>query len=113
MSALHCAQQIAAHPHRQAADRAAIPNSAAPFVHLPEASRQITLVVGMAVWDPGREMPGVVYKLYGNLACLIRPFGKSWNAVAARVRPATDRECQQLRALAKLHRERGGGGGRP
>ncbi|AXG82573.1 hypothetical protein DVK44_13755 [Streptomyces paludis] len=77
---------------------------------MPEPSRRITLVVGLAVWDPDREMVGVVHRLYGNLVCLIRPTGHTWNARPIRVRPATDRERQQLRALAELHRKRGAGG---
>lgn len=110
VSALQCAQQIAAHPHRRAGDRKAPPNDASPSADPPQPSRQIKLVVGMAVWDPEREMPGVVHKLYGNLVCLIRPSGSTWNAQAIRVRPATDREQQQLRALAELQRKRLSGG---
>nr|WSZ97436.1 hypothetical protein OH820_18825 [Streptomyces sp. NBC_00857] len=111
VNALHCARQIAAHPHRRAGDRRALlPNVAAPVTRPPQPSQPIKLVVGMAVWDPEREMPGVVHKLYGNLVCLIRPSGSTWNAQAIRVRPATDRERKQLQALAELQRKRGAGG---
>ncbi|MFJ2442069.1 hypothetical protein ACIOWG_16800 [Streptomyces sp. NPDC087658] len=81
-----------------------------PSGDLSSAHREITLTVGMAVWDPDREMAGVVHALYGNLVCLIRPTGHTWNARTVRVRQATDRERRQLRALAELRRKRRGSG---
>lgn len=61
--------------------------------------------VGMAVFDPGRDMPGVIDALYGARLRLIRPAGSTWEARTISVRPATEREKRQLRALAELHRK--------
>lgn len=68
----------------------------------------------MAVYDPGTDMPGVVHQLHGSVVRLVRPAGYVWDARAIAVRPATDRERRQLRALAALHRkQRGRRDGRP
>lgn len=63
------------------------------------------LRVGMAVFDPGLEMPGYVDALYGGVVRVIRPSGLTWEARRISVRPATEWEERQLRALAWLLRK--------
>lgn len=65
----------------------------------------------MAVYDPRTEMPGVVHRLHGAVVRLKRPAGFTWEARAIVLRPATEREKRQLRALARLHRKQKGVGG--
>ncbi|MEV7090494.1 hypothetical protein AB0O07_32240 [Streptomyces sp. NPDC093085] len=62
------------------------------------------LRVGMAAYDRRTEMPGVISSFAGSLVCLVRPSGHTWQATLNAVRPATERERTQLRALAELHR---------
>ncbi|MEV7870404.1 hypothetical protein AB0P17_30880 [Streptomyces sp. NPDC088124] len=62
------------------------------------------LRVGMAVFDRRADMPGVIRSFAGPLACLVRPSGHTWQAALIALRPATERERTQLRALARLHR---------
>ncbi len=69
-------------------------------------TRPSDLRPGAAVYDLGDEMPGVVAGCHGPRVRLVRPTGRQWDAYWNRLRPATDRERDQLRALARLHRER-------
>ncbi|MEV7090983.1 hypothetical protein AB0O07_34860, partial [Streptomyces sp. NPDC093085] len=62
------------------------------------------LRVGMAAYDRRTEMPGLISSFAGSLVCLVRPSGHTWQATLNAVRPATERERIQLRALAELHR---------
>lgn len=49
-------------------------------------------------------MPGVIRSFAGNTVWLVRPSGHTWQAALISVRPASERERAQLRALAELHR---------
>ncbi|MEV7089329.1 hypothetical protein AB0O07_26135 [Streptomyces sp. NPDC093085] len=68
----------------------------------------------MAVFDRRTDMPGFIRSFAGVMVLLVRPSGHTWEAPRFSVRPATERERTQLRALAQLHRQakRGGGGRR-
>ncbi|MEV7084720.1 hypothetical protein AB0O07_02255 [Streptomyces sp. NPDC093085] len=63
------------------------------------------LRLGMAVFDRRTDMPGVIRSFAGDLVLLVRPSGHIWQASLYSVRPATEREQLQLRALARLHRQ--------
>jgi hypothetical protein len=60
----------------------------------------------MVVFDRHYEMVGTVEGLVGPLVHLRRPTGLTWQSRWASVRPGTDYERRQLRALAALHRLR-------
>ncbi|MEV7089770.1 hypothetical protein AB0O07_28435 [Streptomyces sp. NPDC093085] len=64
------------------------------------------VTIGMAVYDPALQMPGRVTGFAGELVCLERPTGLTWNARRGSVRPATAWEERQLKALARLHRQK-------
>ncbi|MFI6699867.1 hypothetical protein ACIBJC_12970 [Streptomyces sp. NPDC050509] len=70
------------------------------------------LRVGTAVFDPRADMPGVIRSFAGSAAWLIRPSGHTWQATLVAIRPATERERLQLRALAALHRKQQGPAGK-
>ncbi|WP_405793375.1 hypothetical protein [Streptomyces sp. NBC_01506] len=63
------------------------------------------LRVGMAVFDPRADMPGVIRSFTGLTVWLIRPSGHTWQSARISIRPATERERVQLRALAALRRK--------
>ncbi len=72
---------------------------------LPAASPSLDdLVVGMAVYDSHLELPGVIDAFYGAVVKLIRPAGFTWESRRVSIRPATEYERNQLKALAKHHR---------
>ncbi|MEV7088857.1 hypothetical protein AB0O07_23725 [Streptomyces sp. NPDC093085] len=58
----------------------------------------------MAVFDHRTDMPGFIQSFAGLMVRLVRPSGHTWEATRQSVRPATERERTQLRALAELHR---------
>ncbi|MEV7088697.1 hypothetical protein AB0O07_22900 [Streptomyces sp. NPDC093085] len=90
------------YPPRRRGLRSAPSTSSAPeSSSLPALSG---LRVGMAVYDRRTEMPGIISSFAGSLVCLVRPSGHTWQATLNAVRPATERERTQLRALAELHR---------
>lgn len=64
------------------------------------------LKVGMVVYDRHYEMPATIAEFQGPLICLTRPTGLSWRSRWTSVRPATEYEQRQLRAIAKLHAQR-------
>ncbi|MFE2940260.1 hypothetical protein ACFXKG_14535 [Streptomyces sp. NPDC059255] len=74
-----------------------------PADHPPHATPELR--VGMAVFDPRADMPGVIRSFAGSTVWLIRPAGHTWQAARVSLRPATQRERVQLRALATLHRK--------
>ncbi|MEV7871346.1 hypothetical protein AB0P17_35795 [Streptomyces sp. NPDC088124] len=59
----------------------------------------------MAVFDHRTDMPGFIRSFAGSVVRLVRPSGHTWEAPRLSVRPATEREQTQLRALAALHRK--------
>ncbi|MEV7865731.1 hypothetical protein AB0P17_06425 [Streptomyces sp. NPDC088124] len=63
------------------------------------------LRVGAAVFDRRADMPGVIRSFAGTTVHLVRPSGHTWQTALISVRPATERERTQLRALARLHRK--------
>ncbi|WP_175411975.1 hypothetical protein [Streptomyces sp. TRM64462] len=67
------------------------------------------LVVGAIVYCRHYAMPARVTRISGTFVYLIRPSGLQWRSARVAVRPATDWEHKQYRALAKLQtqRERG------
>ncbi|MFJ4922072.1 hypothetical protein [Streptomyces sp. NPDC088725] len=67
----------------------------------------------MVVYDRAYDMVGVVDDFVGPLVCLSRPTGLTWQSRWASVRPGTEYERRQLRAIARLHRQRHKGLGSP
>ncbi|WP_326699078.1 hypothetical protein OG909_18285 [Streptomyces sp. NBC_01754] len=66
----------------------------------PEAIR-----VGQVVMDRDKEMVTRVDEVDGRWVELSRPTGLSWRVNWLRLRPASEREHQQLHALGKLHQQ--------
>ncbi|WP_076970940.1 hypothetical protein [Streptomyces sparsogenes] len=64
------------------------------------------LAVGMVVYDRRYEIPGTIADFDGPMVCLTRPTGLAWRSHCASVRPATQYEQRQLRAIARLHAQR-------
>ncbi|MFE2035920.1 hypothetical protein ACFXBB_22205 [Streptomyces scopuliridis] len=64
------------------------------------------LTIGMVVYDRVYDMPARVIGFGGHLVHLERPTGLTWASRWTSVRPATDWEQRQLRAIAKLHGRR-------
>ncbi|GAA2335092.1 hypothetical protein ACI2L4_11070 [Streptomyces sparsogenes] len=64
------------------------------------------LAVGMVVYDRHYDMPATIADFDGPMVCLTRPTGLEWRTHCASVRPATQYERRQLRAIAKLHAQR-------
>lgn len=62
--------------------------------------------IGAVVFDRDDEMVGMVSNITGAAISLERPTGRKWLKSYRRLRPATERENRQLRALAKLQRAR-------
>ncbi|MEV4972785.1 hypothetical protein [Streptomyces scopuliridis] len=61
------------------------------------------LMIGMIVYDRVYDMPARVIGLGGHLVHLERPTGLTWASRWTSVRPATDWEQRQIRAIAELH----------
>ena len=59
--------------------------------------------IGMIVYDKRRDMVGKVIGVRGAKVALLRPMGRPWCSRGVSVRPATEREQKQLKALARLH----------
>lgn len=70
------------------------------------------LKVGSIVFDTRREMPARVHDIRGSRFYLVRPGGQPWEVGWSAVRPATERERLQLRALVIHLRTRQKGLGR-
>ncbi|MFD8385232.1 hypothetical protein ACFV2X_43070 [Streptomyces sp. NPDC059679] len=64
------------------------------------------LAVGMVVYDSHYEMPATIADFDGPMVCLTRPTGLAWRSRCVSVRPATEYERRQLRAIARLHAQR-------
>ncbi|MFE4371228.1 hypothetical protein ACFRMN_23890 [Streptomyces sp. NPDC056835] len=64
------------------------------------------LTIGMVVYDRVYDMPARVIGIGGHLVYLERPTGLTWASRWTSVRPASDWEQRQLRAIAKLHAQR-------
>ncbi|RYJ24919.1 hypothetical protein CU044_4830 [Streptomyces sp. L-9-10] len=62
-------------------------------------------MVGMAVYDSRSELVAVIDAFYGAVVKLIRPAGFTWESRRVSVRPATEYEKNQLRALERHHRQ--------
>ncbi|MGW1788788.1 hypothetical protein ACWCO0_11725 [Streptomyces tubercidicus] len=62
--------------------------------------------IGAVVFDRDDDMVGMVSNIVGTVISLERPTGRQWHTFYRRLRPATERENRQLRALAKLQRAR-------
>lgn len=60
----------------------------------------------MVVYDRTYEMIGVVDDFIGPFVCLKRPTGLAWQSRWVSIRPGTEYEQRQLRALGNLHRRR-------
>lgn len=71
------------------------------------------ITIGAAVYDRSREMPGVVRDIVDRNIILERPSGLVWSVSYRRLRPATEYEQNQLRALRRLCREQHRGLSRP
>ncbi|WP_236244353.1 hypothetical protein [Streptomyces sp. CC210A] len=100
-----CNRELAGHPHertRPVVTAATVAAGARPSAF----TRPSDLRPGTAVYDLDDEMPGVVAGCRGPRVRLVRPTGRQWDAYGNRLRPATDQERDQLRALARLHHER-------
>lgn len=65
-----------------------------------------SIAVGMVVYDRCFGMPATVTGFDGPLVCLTRPTGLTWRSHCVSVRPATQYERRQLRAIARLHAQR-------
>ncbi|MGW2510863.1 hypothetical protein ACWC0A_15785 [Streptomyces scopuliridis] len=59
----------------------------------------------MAVYDSKTELPAVIDAFYGAVVKLIRPAGFTWESRRVSIRPATEYEQRQLKALEKHHRQ--------
>ncbi|MYZ34701.1 hypothetical protein GT002_06170 [Streptomyces sp. SID4917] len=57
------------------------------------------------MFDPRTDIPGVVAVFHDPTVRIVRPSGRTWYATRISVRPATDREKRQLRALAEHRRK--------
>ncbi|MDW6058747.1 hypothetical protein SAZ11_12760 [Streptomyces sp. FXJ1.4098] len=64
------------------------------------------LTVGMVVYDRHYDMPATIADFDGPMVCLTRPTGLKWRSHCVSVRPATQYERRQLRAIAQLHAQR-------
>ncbi|MFJ4918678.1 hypothetical protein [Streptomyces sp. NPDC088725] len=64
------------------------------------------LRIGMVVYDRTYDMVGVVDGLAGPLVSISRPTGLTWQSRCMSVRPGTDYERRQLRAIGALHQLR-------
>ncbi|MFE4533777.1 hypothetical protein ACFRKB_01740 [Streptomyces scopuliridis] len=58
----------------------------------------------MAVYDSRSELVAVVDAFYGAVVKLTRPAGFTWESRRVSIRPATEYEKNQLKALAKHYR---------
>ncbi|MFI6699582.1 hypothetical protein ACIBJC_11505 [Streptomyces sp. NPDC050509] len=74
-----------------------------PTANVPVLGQELR--VGMAVFDHRTDMPGFIRCFAGSVVHLVRPSGHTWEAPRLSVRPATEREQTQLRALAALRRK--------
>ncbi|GAA3292748.1 hypothetical protein GCM10020295_12860 [Streptomyces cinereospinus] len=61
--------------------------------------------VGGIVVDKDKEMVARVDEIDGRWVEVSRPTGLSWRVNWMRLRPATEREHHQLRALGRLHQQ--------
>ena len=57
------------------------------------------LTVGMVVFDNYQGLTGVVADFEGTVVHLSRPTGMTWHTRAGSVRPATEPERRQLKAI--------------
>ncbi|MEW9519119.1 hypothetical protein [Streptomyces tubercidicus] len=64
------------------------------------------ILLGTVVFDPDADMVAVVREVKGLMVHLERPTGLRWGAPYRRLRPGTEREGRQIRALAHLQRAR-------
>ncbi|MGW2008112.1 hypothetical protein [Streptomyces nigrescens] len=62
--------------------------------------------IGSVVFDRDADMVAVVRDVKGLMVDLERPTGLAWGVAYGRLRPGSEREGRQLRALAKLQRVR-------
>lgn len=67
------------------------------------------LRVGMVVYDRTHEMVAVIDEFFGPMVTLSRPTGLTWRSRWVSVRPGTEYEQRQLRAIGALHRLRNKG----
>ncbi|WP_431980820.1 hypothetical protein [Streptomyces qinglanensis] len=56
------------------------------------------------MFDRDKEMVAVVRQVAGMEVTVERPSGLTWQVQYRHLRPGTQREAHQLRALARLHR---------
>lgn len=68
-------------------------------------SRPEDVTPGRIVVDKDRDMVARVDEVDGRWVEVSRPTGLSWRVSRIRLRPGTEREARQLRAIGRLHQQ--------